>query len=84
MYVCPNPQCLYLPEISLFRIQKHSVVTYHYSGTVTFLTEGNIPISLHVFFFVLIVEQDIVLIHDAVFFFLHMCAFCVSAGAFRR
>ena len=43
--------------------------------SVTFQTDGNIPISLHVFAFLLIVEQDIVYIHDAAFFFLHMCAF---------
>jgi len=43
--------------------------------SVTFRTDGNIPISLHVFAFLLIVEQDIVFIHDAAFFFLHVCAF---------
>jgi hypothetical protein len=42
--------------------------------SVTFETNGNIPISLHVFAFLLIVEQDIVFIHDAAFF-LHTCAF---------
>jgi hypothetical protein len=36
---------------------------------------SNIPISLHVFAFLLIVEEDIVFIHDAAFFFLHVCAF---------
>jgi hypothetical protein len=41
----------------------------------TFRTDGNIPILLHVFAFLLIVEQDIVFIHDAAFFFLHVCAF---------
>jgi hypothetical protein len=41
---------------------------------VTFQTGGNIPISLHVFAFLLIVEQDISFIHDA-HFFLHVCAF---------
>jgi hypothetical protein len=45
------------------------------STSVTFRTDGNIPISLHVFAFLLIVEQNIVFIHDAAFFFLHMCAF---------
>ena len=35
---------------------------------------SNIPISLHVFAFLLIVEEDIVFIHDAAFF-LHVCAF---------
>jgi len=54
-----------------------------YSTSVTFHTEGNIPVSLHVFVFILIVEQDIAFIHDAVFFFLHVCAFCVITGAFR-
>jgi hypothetical protein len=43
--------------------------------SVTFQTDGNIPILLHVFAFLLIVEQDIVFIHDAAFFFLHVCAF---------
>jgi len=42
---------------------------------VTFQTDGNILISLHVFAFLLIVEEDIVFIHDAAFFFLHVCAF---------
>jgi hypothetical protein len=50
--------------------------------SVTFQTDGNIPISLHFFAFLLIFEQDIVFIHDAafLFFFLHVCAF---AGPFR-
>jgi hypothetical protein len=44
--------------------------------SVTFQTDGKIPISLHVFAFLLIVEQDIVFVHDAAFFFfLHVCAF---------
>jgi hypothetical protein len=43
--------------------------------SVTFQTDGNIPISLHVFAFLLIVEKDIVFIHDADFFFLHVYAF---------
>jgi len=43
--------------------------------SVTFQTDGNIPISLHVFVFLLIVKQDIAFIHDAAFFFLHVCAF---------
>jgi hypothetical protein len=43
--------------------------------SVTFRTDGNIPILLRVFAFLLIVEQDIVFIHDAAFFFLHVCAF---------
>ena len=43
--------------------------------SVTFQTDGNIPISLHVFAFLLIVEQEIVFIHDADLLFLHMCAF---------
>jgi len=43
--------------------------------SVTFQTDGNIPILLHVFAFLLIVKQDIVFIHDATFFFLHICAF---------
>jgi len=36
--------------------------------SVTFQTDGNITISLHVFAFLLIVVQDIVFIHDAAFF----------------
>jgi hypothetical protein len=43
--------------------------------SVTFHTHGNIPISLHVFAFLLIVEQNILFIRDAAFFFLHVCAF---------
>jgi len=42
--------------------------------SVTFQTDGNIPILLHVLAFLLIVKQD-VFIHDAAFFFLHVCAF---------
>jgi hypothetical protein len=37
--------------------------------SVTFQTDGNIPISLHVFAFLLIVDQEIVFIHDVAFFF---------------
>jgi hypothetical protein len=50
--------------------------------SVTFQTDGNIPISLHVLTFLLIVKQDIVFIHDAAFFFLCVC-FCVRSGPFR-
>jgi hypothetical protein len=42
--------------------------------SMTFQTDGNITISLHVFAFLLIVEQDIVFIHDAACF-MHGCAF---------
>jgi hypothetical protein len=42
--------------------------------SAAFQTDGNIPISLHVFAFLLIVEQD-VFIHDAAFFFFHVCTF---------
>jgi len=52
--------------------------------SVTFRTDGNIPISLHVFAFLLIVEQDIVFIHDAAFFFLHVCAFAQVLDPFAR
>jgi hypothetical protein len=43
--------------------------------SVKYQTNGNIPISIHIFAFLLIVEQDIVFIHDATFFFLHVYAF---------
>jgi hypothetical protein len=43
-----------------------------------------IPISLHVFAFLLTAEQDIALIHNAVFFSLHVCACFVRTGTFRR
>jgi len=43
--------------------------------SVTFQTDGNITISLHVFASLLIVDEDIVFIHDVAFFFLHVCAF---------
>jgi len=42
--------------------------------SVTFQTDGNIPILLHVFAFLSIVKQDIVFIHD-VAFFMHVRAF---------
>jgi hypothetical protein len=42
--------------------------------SVTFQTDGNITISLNVFAFLLIVEQDIVFIHDADCF-MQVCAF---------
>jgi len=41
---------------------------------VTFQTDGNIPILLPVFAFLLIVKQDIVFIHN-VAFFMHVRAF---------
>jgi hypothetical protein len=44
-------------------------------ASVTFQTDGNIPVSLYVFAFLLIVEQDIVFIRDTGFFFMHVCAF---------
>ena len=53
-----------------FRLLKGKQIT-----SVTFQTDGNIPISLHVFAFLLIVEQDIVFTHYAAFFFLHVCDF---------
>ena len=52
--------------------------------SVTFQTDRNIPISLHVFAFLLIVEEDIVFIYDAAFFFLHVCAFAFVVDPFVR
>ena len=52
--------------------------------SVTCQTDGNIPISLHVFAFLLIVEEDIVFIHDAAFLFLHVCAFALVVDPFVR
>jgi hypothetical protein len=46
-----------------FRLLKGKEIT-----SVTLQTDGNITISLHVFAFLLIVEQDTVFIHDAAFF----------------
>jgi hypothetical protein len=43
--------------------------------SVTFQTDGNIPVSLHIFPFLLTVEEDIVFIHDSAFLFLYVCAF---------
>jgi hypothetical protein len=43
------------------------LLTEKETTSVTFQTEGNITISLHVFAFLLTVEQYIVFIHDAVF-----------------
>jgi uncharacterized membrane protein YqiK len=42
--------------------------------SVTFQTDGNIPVSLHVFASLLIVDEN-VFIHNAAFFFLPVCAF---------
>jgi len=58
------------PQTFTLRLLKEKQKT-----SVTFQTDGNIPISLFVSAFLLIVEQDIVFIHDAAFFFLHVCAF---------
>ena len=46
-----------------------------------FQADGNIPIPSHVFPFLFIVQEDIVLIHDAAFF-LHVCAFASVVGPF--
>jgi hypothetical protein len=51
------------------------VLTGKERTSVTFQTDGNIPMLLPACAFLLIVEQDIVFIHDAAFFFLHVCAF---------
>jgi len=50
---------------------------------VTFLTEYNITISLYVFVLLLLADQNTAFIHDAVFFFLRVCVFCVSTAVFR-
>jgi hypothetical protein len=42
--------------------------------SVTFQADNDIPISLHVFAFLLTVEQNILFIHDAAFF-MHVRAF---------
>jgi hypothetical protein len=65
-----HPQGWKTLQTFTFRLLKKKKKT-----SVTFQTDGYIPISLHVFAFLLIVEQDIVFIHDAAFFFLHLCAF---------
>jgi hypothetical protein len=44
-------------------------------NSVAFQMDGNIPVLLHAFALLLIVEQDIAFIHDAAFFFLQVCAF---------
>jgi len=49
-----------------------------------FQADGNIPILSHVFPFLFIVQEDIVLIHDAAFFFLHVCAFASVVDPFLR
>ena len=49
-----------------------------------FQADGNIPIPSHVFPFLFIVQEDIVLIHDAAFFFLHVCAFASVVDPFLR
>jgi len=71
--------------LQLYKYECKTYLTYCLSNgtSVTFLTEYNITISFHVFVFVLLVEQDIAFIHDFVFFFLHVCVFCVSTVVFR-
>ena len=49
-----------------------------------FRADGNIPIPSHVFPFLFIVQEDIVLIHDAAFFFLHVCASASVVDPFLR
>jgi len=50
-----------------------------------FQADGNIPIPSHVFPFLFIVQEDIVLLHDAAFFFfLHVCAFASVVDPFLR
>jgi hypothetical protein len=84
VYMCVRTRGVYIFRNFRCSVFKHIHLSHIIILVLSFLTEGNIPISLHVLVFVLTVEQDIVLIHDAVFFFLHVCAFCVSTGAFRR
>ena len=47
-----------------------------------FQADGNIPIPSHVFPFLFIVQEDIVLIHDAALFFLYVCAFASVVDPF--
>jgi hypothetical protein len=58
------------PQTFTFRLLKGKQ-----KPSVTVQTDGNITISLQVFAFLLIVEEDTVFIHDAAFFFLYVCAF---------
>jgi hypothetical protein len=76
VFVCPSPEMFtYSGNCAvLFPSRKEDKENCLSDSTsVTFLTQDNILISLHVFVFVLIVQQDVVFIHDAVFFFLHVC-----------
>jgi hypothetical protein len=61
-----------------FRLLKGKQTT-----SVTFQTDGNMPISLQVFASLLIVEQNISIIHNAAFF-LHVCAFAQVVNPFLR
>jgi len=50
-----------------------------------FQADGNIPVPSHVFFpFLFIVQEDIVLIHDAAFFLFHACPFASVVFPFLR
>jgi len=49
-----------------------------------FQADGNIPIPSHVFPFLFIVQEDIAFIHDAAFFFLHVCPFASVVDTFLR
>ena len=53
-------------------------------SSAIFLADGNIPFRSHVFPFLLIVQEDIVLIHGATFFFLYVCAFASVVDPFLR
>jgi hypothetical protein len=77
--VCPSPEMLTYSVncVVLFPSRRENKEHCPSDSTsVTFLTQDNILISLHVFVFVLIVQEDIVFIHDTVFFFLDVCV-CV-------
>jgi hypothetical protein len=67
---------LHAQESETLQIFTFRLLKWKQKTSATFQTDGNIPISLHVFAFLLIVKEDIVFIRDAAFFFfLHVCAF---------
>jgi hypothetical protein len=55
--------------------QRTLSIQQHFSDISHRIQHYNFIICLH---FLLLVELDIAFIHDAVFFFLHVCVFCVS------
>jgi hypothetical protein len=83
--VCPSPETLTHSGtcVVLFPSRRENKeYCLSDSTSVTFLTQDNILISLHVFVCVLIVQQDIVFVHNSVLIFLARVCVCLSVLSF--